>query len=297
MVMVIMPRWRESSMLNDVLRGIDEELSTHGYSMIVGQLNEANLPDPRLLEMARGGMIEGAIAVANDPPRSGGLPILAAERPIIGLMIDLSGHGVPSVVSNDRRAVYEAVGRLAASGRKRFMYVSGPPNYHDDERYAGFCEALTKAGRGAREVLKFDGEFTFEAGWEAGGAFLSAKVRPDAVVCCSDDLAIGFMKRVRMAGVRLPQDACVVGFDGIPVGAYVEPALSTIQQPLARMGAASARLLLRALANPDAKLPMRTIVKSAYLERASTMAGLAERPEARQPRRSRSASRPPPDPA
>lgn len=272
MVMVIMPAWRESSVLNDVLRGVDEELSKHGYTMIVGQLNEANLPDPRLLEMARGGMIDGAIAVANDPPRSGGLPILAAERPIIGLMIDLSEHGVPSVLSNDRRAVYDVVGRLVANGRKRFMYISGPPNYHDTERYGGFTEALAKAGKGCREVLRFDGAFTFEAGWEAGGAFLAAEKRPDAVVCCSDDIAISFMKRVRAAGVRLPQEACVVGFDGVAVGAYVEPALSTVQQHMVRMGAASARLLLRALENPEAPLPMRTIVKSTYVERESTIA-------------------------
>lgn len=271
MVMVIMPAWKRSGVLNEVLKGIDEELSKHGYTMIVGQLNEAGLPDPRFLEMARGGMIDGAIAVANDPPRTGGLPILAAERPIIGLMIDLSEHGVPSVLSNDRRAVGDVVSRLAANGRKRFMYVSGPPNYHDTERYAGFAEAVAKAGRDCREVLRFEGDFNFEAGWNAGGAFLAAKERPDAVVCCSDDIAIGFMKRVRTAGVQLPEEACVVGFDGIEVGAYVEPALSTVQQNMARMGAASARLLLRALADPEAELPMRTIVKCTYVERESTI--------------------------
>lgn len=273
MVMVIMPPWSASGMLNEVLKGIDEELSKHGYTMIVGQLNEAKLPDLRVLEMARGGMIDGAIAVAHDPPRTGGLPILAAERPIVGLMIDLSEHGVPSVLSNDRRAVYDAVGRLVANGRKRFMYISGPlPNYHDTERYAGFAEALDKAGKGCREVLRFDGDFTFQAGWDAGEAFLAAKERPDAVVCCCDNIAIGFMKRVRMAGVRLPEEACVVGFDGIEVGAYVEPTLSTVRQNMVRMGAASARLLLRALADPEAELPMRTIVKTVYVERDSTIA-------------------------
>ena len=294
MAMVIMPPWRESSMLNDVLRGIDEELSKHGYTMIVGQLNEAGLPDPRVLEMARGGMIDGAIAVANDPPRSGGLPILAAERPIVGLMIDLSEHGVPSVISNDRRAVHDVVGRLLANGRQRFMFVSGPPNYHDSERYGGFTEALAKAGAkggaGAREVLRFDGDYTFEAGWNAGGAFLDAKERPDAVVCSSDDIAIGFMKRVQRAGVRLPQEACVVGFDGIAVGAFVEPAISTIQQHLVRMGAASARLLLRALADPDAELPMRTIVKTTYVERESTIAPLRGPAEPAAPPKARAAS-------
>jgi len=288
MVMVIMPPWRESSVLNDVLRGIDEELSKHGYTMIVGQLNEASLPDPRVLEMARGGMIDGAIAVANDPPRSGGLPILAAERPIVGLMIDLAEHGVPSVISNDRRAVHDVVGRLLANGRQRFMYVSGPPNYHDAERYGGFTDALAKAGQAAREVLRFDGDYTFAAGWEAGGAFLDAKERPDAVVCSSDDIAIGFMKRVQRAGVRLPQDACVVGFDGIAVGAYVEPALSTLQQHLVRMGAVSARLLLRALADPDAELPMRTVVKSTYVERESTTAPAEGRAEPVAARKARS---------
>jgi len=96
------------------------------------------------------------------------------------------------------------------------------------------------------------------------------------------------MKRVQRAGVRLPQEACVVGFDGIAVGAYVEPALSTLQQHLVRMGAVSARLLLRALADPDAELPMRTVVKGTYVERESTIAHADGRTEPVAARKARS---------
>jgi DNA-binding LacI/PurR family transcriptional regulator len=278
MVMVIMPPWRTSPILNDTLRGIDEELSKHGYTMIVGQLNKARHPDPRLLELARGGMVDGAIAIVNEPLSSGGLPILAAERPIIGLMIDLSEHGVPSVLTNERQAVFDAVSRLIARGRKRFMYISGPKDsYHDNERYAGFQEALRKGAPKAAEVLRFEGDFSYDAGWAAGGAFLAMKQRPDAVISCSDDMAVAFMKRSKLAGVSVPQEVCVVGFDGLPSSAYFDPPLSTIQQPAVRMGAASAKLLLRALSGSTVPLPMRTYVKSSYVERESTL------PTAKQP--------------
>ncbi len=273
MVMVIMPPWRTSPILNDTLRGIDEELSKHGYTMIVGHLNKARHPDPRLLELARGGMVDGAIAIVNEPPSSGGLPILAAERPIIGLMIDLSSHGVPSVLTNERRAVQDAVSRLISAGCKRFMYVSGPKDtYHDNERYAGFSEGLRRGGPGLTEAPRFEGDFTYDAGWAAAGAFLATPDRPDAVICCSDDMAVAFIKRVKQAGVRAPQDVSVVGFDGLPSSVYCDPALSTIQQPAVRMGATSARLLLRALAGGMASIPMRTYVKSTYVERESTLA-------------------------
>jgi len=273
MILVIMPPWRTSPILNDLLRGIDEELSKQGYTMIVGHLNQARHPDPRLLELARGGMVDGAIAIVNEPLSSGGLPILAAERPIIGLMIDLSDHGVPSVLTNERRAVQDAVGRLIAAGRKRFMYVSGPKDsYHDNERYAGFSEGLRKGGPGMAEAFRFEGDFSYDAGWAAGGAFLARRDRPDAVICCSDDMAVAFIKRVRLAGLGLPKAACVVGFDGLPSSAYCDPALSTIQQPAVRMGATSAKLLLKALAGGMASIPMRTYVKSAYVERESTLA-------------------------
>ena len=151
------------------------------------------------------------------------------------------------------------------------MYVSGPKDtYHDNERYAGFSEALRKGGARVTEALRFEGDFTYEAGWAAGGAFLAMRDRPDAVICCSDDMAVAFIKRVKRGGVCVPEEVSVVGFDDLPSSAYYDPALSTIQQPAVRMGATSARLLLRALSGGMASIPMRTYVKSTYVEREST---------------------------
>ncbi len=101
-VLVIMPPWEGLNVLAPTLQGVDEELMRSGYSMIVGALAEDRSADPRIIEMARGGFVDGILAITNDPPRSGDLPILSARLPSVGLLIDLSPFGVPSVVVAER---------------------------------------------------------------------------------------------------------------------------------------------------------------------------------------------------
>jgi LacI family repressor for deo operon, udp, cdd, tsx, nupC, and nupG len=267
-ILVVMPPWRSRGVLDDAMRGVDAKLMSAGYSMITGSLNEDFTADHRLIDMARGGLVDGILAVANELPAGGPLPVLSARLPAVGLMIDLSVHGIPSVLTNDREAVSALTTKLIAIGRRRLVYLGGPPdNYHDVERFAGFSFSLQKEGLAS---TRLEGDFNFASGERAAAQYLALEHRPDAVVCANDDMAIGFMKGVRAAGLRIPEDVAVTGFDGGDFAAYTSPGLTTLRQPAEQMGAASASLLLQMINGEDPPVFQRMIVSSILDERGST---------------------------
>lgn len=268
-IMVMVPPWHSSDIFETLLREIDSELMRSGYNMVVSNLGEDLEADPRAIDLARGGLVDGLMAIANEPPTSGTPSIMAAGLPTVGLLIDLSGQGVPSVVSDDRNAVYELTKAMLAAGRRRFMYVSGPRgDYHDVERYAGFKKALATVSR-AHRPLRVEGDWSYEAGMDAGRAFLDAKVRPDAAVFCNDRMAISFMDVVIRAGARIPEDVAVAGFDGIDVAQYCRPSLTTIQQSTDLLGAFGARLLLQIIRGTPPTSKDALVVPSRLIRRES----------------------------
>ena len=115
------------------------------------------------------------------------------------------------------------------------LYVSGPDgHYNEIVRYRGFLRAA-KAWR--VETLCCPGAYTLESGAAAGRYFLSLDRRPTGVVCAADEMAIGFIKTMTGAGVAVPGDVSVVGFDGVEFADCCEPTLTTIRQPRGELGA------------------------------------------------------------
>ncbi len=269
-VLVIMPPWDGLNVLEPTLGGIDAKLMQSGYSMMVGALDKDHAADPRIIDMARGGFVDGILAVTNDPPKSGGgLPILSARLPSVGLLIDLSPFGVPSVVVAEREGTRQLTEHLISRGRRRLMYVGGLPGYHDVERRAGFDEAIAAASRRV-SALHVKGDYSAAAGARVAEAFLAMKDRPDGVVFTSDWMAIAFMDIIRKAGVRIPEQVSVTGFDGVAAAQYCEPSLTSYRQPMAAMGAEAARLLLNLIAGENAQPPARTVFAGEIMLRGSS---------------------------
>lgn len=268
-IMAVVPRWHSTDIFETLLREIDAELLRSGYSMIVAHLGDDLEADPRAIDLTRGGLVDGLLAIANDVPASGQLSVLSAGLPTVGLLADLGKLGVPSVVSDDRNAVFELTRAMIAAGRRRFMYVGGPKgDYHEPERYAGFRKALAGV-EGVAKSLRIEGDRSFEAGVRAAETFLAAKVRPDAAVFYNDRMALSFMDTVIRAGVRIPEDVAVAGFDDIEIAQHVRPSLTTVRQSTDLLGAFGARLLLQIIAsNPPASLePL--VVPSRLIRRES----------------------------
>lgn len=161
-----------------------------------------------------------------------------------------------------------AADALYQSEHQRFAFVAGDENASTSiDRERGFTEQLGRYG--IRDVQRIQGEFTHEAGYEAGLTLLGSDTRPDAIFCGNDMIAVGVMDAARHAlGLSVPEDVSIIGFDNIDATQWPAYRLSTFEQPLAAMVDATIALLLEQIANPDAT-PVRQFLPARLIDRDS----------------------------
>jgi LacI family repressor for deo operon, udp, cdd, tsx, nupC, and nupG len=233
---------------SDVLRGIDEELSRHGYGVLIGNLANARAREPQLADLALAGQVDGVLLLNGRIPAGGRRALAAGDIPMVAICEAIPGARLPQVEVQNREAARQAVAHLVALGHRRIAYLAGPPdNILEHERRGGFCEGLAAAGLEAPAAAFYPGDFTFAAGVAAARRFLAARPRPTALFAANDEMAIGFVKTVRSGGLAVPDDVSVVGFDGIEFADFVEPTLTTFRQPRRALGAQGAALLVAAM--------------------------------------------------
>jgi LacI family transcriptional regulator len=154
-----------------------------------------------------------------------------------------------------------AVGQhLAELGHRRVAFVGGPEASIDaQDRLRGLKSALDEVGASLRvDDLSFGPTYESEAGAQAAREFLrrSASNRPTASVVGNDAMAIGFMRELLRAGVRIPEDHSVTGFDGVEEGARFWPGLTTAEQPMEQLGRAAVAALLDRIDDPESDVAM-----------------------------------------
>jgi DNA-binding LacI/PurR family transcriptional regulator len=189
--------------------------------------------------------------------------------------IALVGNGAPGVFSvriDDTAGAQRAVAHLVKRGHTRIGIIGGrlddPMRFTTaGDRHLGYQRALAEAGLPQDPTLEAVGYFTIDGGEEAMGALLGLSERPTAVFAESDEMAYGAMRAIRRAGLRIPDDIAVVGFDDHAMADLLD--LSTVRQPVQEQGAKAARALLDALA--DASLqPGELVLPTDLVVRGST---------------------------
>jgi LacI family transcriptional regulator len=181
------------------------------------------------------------------------------DDPLIPTLLE---DGVPFVMvgrHSDSRASYVDVDNVGGSrmavehlirlGHRRIGTITGPLSMASGEdRLVGYRQALEAHRIPVQHALIAEGDFTEGGGTIGMQRLLSAS--PTAVFAASDSTAIGALKASREAGLHVPEDVALIGFDDIPLAAALEPALTTVRQPIERLGSMAADLLLNLLENP-----------------------------------------------
>ncbi len=249
MVLVVVPDIG-NPFFSDVLRGIDETLVASGYGLLIGNLGgDLAAKAHHVVDIVQAGQVDGVLLLNGAVPVHGGRLLTGLGVPVVAVCEAIAGADIPQVCVQNREAARQAVALLAGLGHRRIAYLAGPAdNVLDQERAAGFQDGLAGAGLSVEDAVVWPGDFTFRAGESAADSFLRLGRRPTAVFAANDEMAIGFISRVRAAGLDIPQDVSVVGFDGIDFSDYVEPRLTTFRQPRRELGTVGAGLLIRAMA-------------------------------------------------
>ncbi|MBL8830888.1 MAG: LacI family DNA-binding transcriptional regulator [Rhodospirillales bacterium] len=253
----------------EVLRGIDLKLSANGYGLIIANLDGSADKEARYVDLAAAGQVDGVLLLCGHIPQGVSRSLFDANVPIVAACETIPGAAIPQVEVDNRAASRAAVRHLVELGHRRIGYLSGPSiNVLDKARRAGFMDVLGSL----RPAAVWEGDFTFAAGVGAARRMLDmpATRRPTAVFAANDEMAIGFLKTAHAAGMSIPDDLSIVGFDAIEYAEYCEPTLTTIYQPRLEIGMHAADQLVRLMTAPESSRPEIIRLETRLLVRGST---------------------------
>jgi LacI family transcriptional regulator, repressor for deo operon, udp, cdd, tsx, nupC, and nupG len=251
MILALMER-PGSQFFAPILESISGVLTEAGYCLVVGDLRGGVQTDDRYSTLLREGLFAGVISFAGRVPEALGgdtaplVPVVLVCRRIPAL------PAMPIFDVMNRESAKRMVSYLTSIGHRRIAHIAGPrDNVEARERFTGYCDALKVAGLPIEEALVWEGDFYLGSGIAAAGRFLAQAQRPTAVFAANDQMAIGFINELKNAGISVPHDVSVAGFDDIEYALICDPPLTTMHQPRAEIGRQAALDLLRKVSHSD----------------------------------------------
>ncbi|MET0740984.1 MAG: LacI family DNA-binding transcriptional regulator [Candidatus Nanopelagicales bacterium] len=235
-----------------IVRGISVAASA-AHRQLLLTMSQSAAEHTRLEEYLTGSHVDGVLLLSlhgDDPlPRyleERGVPTVVGGRPLSGTpvsWVDVDNFGASSA----------AVAHLVDRGRHRIATIAGPQDMVAGRgRLYGYRDALNQSGIPVDESLVAYGDFSEESGLGAMRQLLRRRPDLDAVFVASDPMAFGALRGLREAGRRVPGDVSVVGFDDLAGARHADPPLTTVHQPIERMGQEMVRLLVARLDGTDA---------------------------------------------
>lgn len=251
-----------------VVQGIEAEAELHGYHILLCHSASQLQREAAYLTLLTGKVVDGVITM---DAASGlqDLQHIIAGAPWVQCSEFDPAIPASSVTIDHLDAARDTVHYLAGKGRKRIGLVNGDMRYlYSHHREQGYQQAINALGLDWSGVA-YASDISTEAGSQALQQLLAMPQPPDAIFAVSDVLAVGVIHAALQAGLHVPEDLAVVGFDGIPFTGSLNPPLTTIEQPMYQLGARSVQLLLQKIRQPHAPV-IREVLPWKRVERASS---------------------------
>ncbi|RLP77509.1 LacI family transcriptional regulator [Mycetocola tolaasinivorans] len=225
--------------------GIESYIDERGFALVLQTSPGASEILERYRRLAAGRRVDGVFLNELEVDDARVPTVQDLGLPAVGIGAD-DAFPLPSVRQDHRPGIDALVEHLTELGHTHFAFVGGPPRFvHSRQRELAWRESLTARGITPGPVV--DGGFTYEGGIAAANALLANRTRPTAVICANDLSAMGFIAQAQHHGFDVPGDLSVAGYDGIQLGSYLRPTLTTIQTSPNQIGFEAARLLLQAI--------------------------------------------------
>ncbi len=253
------------------IHGVSSACNAKNHSVMLW-LAEPEYERRTIRQVLHNGFVAGVIVssmLLDDPLVEA---LLEANFPFVLVGRHLSNTNVSYVDVDNRKSAQDIVTHLLRVGHQRIAHISGPLNIVSGlDRQEGYLTALRSRGATVDPQLIVEADFT-----EDGAALAMQRLlprKPQAVFAASDAMAVGAMRIIRDAGLRIPDDIAVVGFDDLPFAERHLPSLTTIRQPIHQMGEMAVKTLLELLEHPDMG-PQRVILPTQLMIRESCGAHL-----------------------
>jgi LacI family transcriptional regulator len=254
----------------EVLVGLKRRLGAGGYDLLLLANEESGnaFGTHSYLQRCRHHRVDGVVLMGAEAGEPDVQKLAHSTIPCVAVDLDLVGRRTGFVISDNARGAGLAIEHLHKLGHDRIATINGPTQTRVGmDRLVGYRQALERLGLPYRDDYVRDGDFYFESGSIAMHELLSLPEPPTAVFAASDLMAAGAIRAVEQAGLAVPADIAVVGFDDIQLAAMMQPALTTIRQNKLGLGSAAAEALLRMIERdgappPGITLPVELVVRA-----------------------------------
>jgi LacI family transcriptional regulator len=254
----------------EVLVGLKRRLGTGGYDLLLLANEESGnaFGTHSYLQRCRHHRVDGVVLMGAQATEPDVQKLARSTIPCVAVDLDLVGRRTGFVISDNARGAGLAIEHLRKLGHDQIATITGPQHMRVGmDRFVGYRQALERLGLPYRDEYVREGDFYFESGSAAMQELLSLPQPPTAVFAASDLMAAGAMRTIEQAGLSVPADIAVVGFDDIQLAAMMQPALTTIRQDKLGLGSAAADALLRMIEldgapPPGITLPVELVVRA-----------------------------------
>lgn len=257
---------------SELMRGVDQVARERGFHLLVSSYH-GNPEEQGAALRAMRGRVDGLLLMS---PYIGDMAHLtdnlSPSQPTVLMNTHLPDAGLAALSVDNYGGAVAMVRHLVESGFQRIAFIAGPEdNFDARERRRGYVDALAEHLPGAQPWI-LPGDFNEASGHVAGLDLIAAAQQPDAVFAANDMMALGCLSALKQAGIQVPQQIALAGFDDIPLSRYVQPSLTTVRVNIAKLGGQAMSALSDAIgteATPASSLSL----SPELIVRESTSAG------------------------
>ncbi len=242
----------DNGYITEIIRGIDEELAKSDYNLILYTTHRHHGRESSYVASIMNGAADGLLLIV--PLISHDYADALYQQNFPFVLIDQSDTSGKSSAVNatNWQGAYDATSYLIELGHQRIGFITGLMELNSAvDRLRGYEAALNAHNIPVQPELIVKGDFWERGGYVAAQALLDLPAPPTAIFASNDLLAFGAMEAIRQRGLRIPQDVSLVGFDDIPQASLVYPTLTTVRQPLDKMGRLAVKMLLEHIGSTE----------------------------------------------
>jgi LacI family transcriptional regulator len=242
----------DNGYITELVRGVDQELAHSDYDLMLYTTHRYEGKESLYVKTIANGLVDGLILIVplNAHNYLQALPTQDFPYVLVDQIDNI--YNSTTVDATNWQGAYDATTYLINLGHRRIGFIMGHPLLNSaKERYDGYRSALQHNRIPDDKSLVISGDYLTQSGYLGAQKLLALPKRPTAIFASNDLSAFGALDAIHEAGLSIPDDVSIIGFDDLPHASLVYPKLTTVRQPLAQIGQVAVRLLLEKLEDPE----------------------------------------------
>lgn len=251
---------------SEVAKGAEDAAEKKGYSVILCNSDNSKTKEEKYINILQEKMVDGIILTASETEASKYLERCNTPMVLVDRDLDLN-NSIARIMVDNVEGTYKATNYLINKGCRSIGFISSlEVNKLAKERLMGYKNALKENGMEIEQKKIFLKSFSVETGYE-GVDYLLNETHIDAICCGNDLIAIGAIQGLKDKGIKVPEEVKIIGFDDISISKYLDPPLTTVKQPIYKLGEEAVNILVSIIEKKDTE--MIKILETEIVERKS----------------------------